>query len=107
MNENEFKNDRGKEVVTRLASQFIQKESNSQSMITVTNVSVSSDFKSAVIMISVLPEHKQEAALDFLKRNRKEFKDFVKQNSRLGRIPHFDFAIDMGEKSRQRIEEIL
>lgn len=103
----DHKNDRGKEVVRQAASEFIQKETNGQSLITVTNISSNKDFKKATVFVTVFPEHKEEAALDFLKRQRREFKDYIKKNTKLSRIPHFDFAIDLGDKSRQRVEELI
>ena len=41
----------------------------------------------------------------FLKRKRSDFRDFVKDNARLARIPFFDFEIDKGEKNRRQVEE--
>lgn len=102
-----FKNNRAEEIIMRKASEFIQRESNKQSLVTVTNISTSKDFKNSTIFVTVFPEHKQEAALDFLKRQRKTFKGFIKSETRLNRIPQFDFQIDFGEKSRQRVDELL
>ena len=90
-----------------MAGEFIQSESNYQSLITVTDVVVTDDFQKATIFVTVLPEQKQNAAIDFLKRQRKEFKSFIKKKSRMSRIPQFDFAVDFGEKHRQRIDEII
>lgn len=100
--ENKFK-----EAIWHAASDFIQIESNYQSLITVTDVAVSKDFQKATIFVTVFPEQKQNAGIDFLKRQRREFKQFIKNKTRLGRIPQFDFQIDLGEKSRQRIDEII
>lgn len=105
--ETNHKDERAKEIMHRLASDFIAGESNNQSLITVTNIDFNRDMSKVMILFTVFPEHKQDAALDFLKRQRSEFRDYIKQNSRLARIPHVDFDIDLGEKSRQRIEEIL
>jgi ribosome-binding factor A len=101
-----YRDEKIADVIRAAASEYIQRESNKQSMITVTNVMLSKDFKKVTIFVTVLPEHKEDAVIDFLKRNRPEFKSFIKANSRLTRIPMFDFAIDAGEKSRQRIDEI-
>ncbi len=101
------KENKFKEIIWRVASEFIQSESNYQSMITVTDVAVSKDFQKSTIFVTVFPEHKEEAGIDFLKRQRKNFKEFIKRKTRLSRIPQFDFQIDLGEKSRQRIDEIL
>ena len=102
-----FKNRKAEKIILKKASEFIQKESNRQSLITVTNISTSKDFQNATIFVTVFPEHKEEAGIDFLKRNQKEFKNYIKKETRLNKIPHFEFQIDSGEKSRQRIEELL
>lgn len=76
-------------------------------MITVTRVEAAERSNLVTIYFTVLPEDKEEAAIDFLKRNRSDFRAYVKYNARLMRIPFFDFAIDKGEKARQKIEEGL
>jgi ribosome-binding factor A len=107
MDDNNFRDDRAKKILIKLATDFIKTESNNQSMITITNLSASNDFSKVTYFISVFPSQKEAAAVDFLKRQRSDFRDYVKSNSRLARIPRFDFEIDLGEKARQRIEEIL
>ena len=92
--------------IKELAAKFMQKESNGQSLITITNSQVSKDGKYVTILFTVLPEDKESDALDFTKRKRSEFRDFVKSELRLGRIPTFDFEIDYGEKHRQKIDKI-
>jgi ribosome-binding factor A len=94
------------ELLKHLASQFLELESNGSSLVTVTDAKVSDDYKTATIFFTVFPDNKEKAVLDFVKRKRTEFKHFVKTESKLGRIPFFDFAIDEGEKNRQKIDEI-
>jgi ribosome-binding factor A len=102
----DFHEEKTKDQLQQLASKFVEKESNRNSLITVTNVQLTKDFKKAIIFVTVFPDKEEETALHFLKRQRSEFKHYVKQNSRLRRIPFIDFIIDGGEKSRQRIEEL-
>lgn len=102
-----FKQQKFKGVIAQLAGEFIQSESNHQSLITVTDILVTDDFQKATIFVTVLPEQKQDAALDFLKRQRKDFKKFIKKKSRMSRIPQFDFMLDAGEKHRQKIDELI
>lgn len=97
---------RQKELLSHLASEFIASESNRTSLITVTNTEVTKDFKKAIIFVTVYPQNQENAVMDFLKRQRSEFKQYVKKNSKIPRVPQFDFMIDSGEKSRQRIEEL-
>jgi ribosome-binding factor A len=94
------------EVIKESASKFIQYESNQTSLITVTNVTMSKDFKKCDIFVTVLPEDQEENVIVFLKRKRKLFKEYMKKSTRLNRIPFVNFEIDKGEKSRQRIDEI-
>lgn len=103
----DHKSDKFKEVMMRAASQFIQTESNHQSLITVTDVAVSKDFQKATIFVTVFPDHKQEAVIDFLQRQKREFKQFIMTHTKIGKIPMFDFAIDLGEKIRQKIDEAI
>ncbi|HVT75198.1 MAG TPA: ribosome-binding factor A [Candidatus Paceibacterota bacterium] len=99
--------DRLEELMKHLAAEFLSIYSNRTSMITVTRVEAAERSNLVTIYFTVLPEDKEEAAIDFLKRNRSDFRAYVKYNARLMRIPFFDFAIDKGEKARQKIEEGL
>lgn len=95
-----------KEAIRAAASKFIIRESNHQSLITITDIVVSSNGRVATILISVMPSHKEDAALDFLKRQRSELRNYLKDEIRTGMIGTIDFALDLGEKNRQRIDEI-
>lgn len=92
--------------IQRLASAFINLESNHQSLITVTRATLAPDGSQSTIYISVLPESTEEQALHFLRRKRSEFKQYVREHSRLRRIPFFEFQLDVGEKHRQRLDEL-
>ncbi len=98
------KDEKARNLIKELAAQFMQLESNYTSLITVTDVTLSDSGKQATIFFTVLPEEKEAAALDFAKRKRTDFREFIKNKSRLNRIPFFDFLIDIGEKNRQRID---
>ena len=100
------KDDRFREIIRELAATFFLRESNRTSLITVTDVEVKDRGAQATILITVMPEDKEEAALDFARRQLADLRDYVKANSRLMRIPFFDLRIDVGEKNRQRIDEI-
>lgn len=86
---------------------FIKLESNGTSLVTVTDIDVKNRGKNASIFFTVLPEDKEGVVLDFLKRKRAEFREFIKENSRLGIIPFIDFEIDYGEKNRQNVDRLL
>ena len=92
--------------IMKLAATFIEREGDKTSLITVTRVTISPDLKQSTIYISVLPDSKQEAALNFCKRKMTDFKRYVMEKMRIRAIPFFDVAIDYGEKNRQIIEDI-
>ena len=94
-------------IIRDLAAKFLHTENNGSSLITVTDVELSKDAKYATILFTVFPDSHQRTALEFAKRKRSEFKQYVRENSTLGRIPFFDFAIDFGEKNRQKIDNLL
>ncbi len=88
------------------AADFLNKESNRTSLITVTGANISKDFSNATVFFTVFPDDQQEQVLHFTRRKRSDFKEYLKSHLRLGRIPFVDFKIDEGEKHRQRIDEI-
>ena len=96
-----------KEILHNLGAQFLLLHGNKSSLITVTSVEMSKDEKNATIFFTVFPEDFEKTALLFAKRKRSEFKKFVKENSKLGQIPQMDFEIDLGEKNRQKIDNLL
>lgn len=102
----DFKHEKVEHLIQKLASEFIERESNRNSLITVTRVYVPSDLKNAIIMFTVLPDGQEANALNFLKRSRGEFKEYFKKHAKAGRIPFFDFQLDKGEKIAQRIREL-
>ena len=101
------RDDRIKEILRDLGARFLLLNGNGSSLITVTNVELTSNGKNATIFFTVFPIEYEKTALEFAKRKRSEFKEFVKDNSKLGRIPQLDFEIDSGEKNRQKIDNLL
>lgn len=106
MESNKIKDGRTQEIIRDLASMFLARESNGTSLITITKVNFNFGENKAVIFFTVLPEEMEEQALAFAKRKRSEFREYVKMKSKIPRLPNFDFNIDLGEKNRQKIEEI-
>lgn len=94
------------ETIAHLAGDFLARESSGQSLVTVTRAEVSHDLKTVTVYFSVLPEKYEESALNFAKRKRADFREYLKEHSVLRYLPTIDFALDMGEKNRQRIEEL-
>jgi ribosome-binding factor A len=100
----DIKEERVKEIIRHKASEFLERESTNNALITVTNVELMDSGKKALISFTVFPEDKENGALDFAKRKRADFRDVLKQETKLFRLPFVDFKIDLGEKNRQRID---
>lgn len=101
-----FREEKTEEMIRHLAAEFLQRESNRTSIVTVTGVHVTDKFAKAIIYLSVFPESKQKEAVEFANRNHREFREVLKKRTRFQRLPQVLFEIDYGEKNRQRIDEI-
>ncbi len=89
-----------------VAAEFLMRESNRQSLITVTEARVDEKGQRALIFITVLPDSAEAQALEFANRNKREFGQFLLKRVRGMRIPQVEFIIDKGEKMRQRLDEL-
>ena len=101
------RNDKVANLIKELGAQFLERESNNTSLITVTSSTVSPDLKRGTIFITVLPDEKETVALEFVKRKRGELREYLKKNIKIKIIPFIDIEIDRGEKNRQKIDELL
>ncbi len=90
-----------------LSAEFLERTSDKTSLITVTSASCSPDLKQATVFITVFPTSKEKQALEFAKRQRGELRRFIGKNMATKNIPFIDIAIDLGEKHRQKIDELL
>lgn len=93
--------------IKELAAEFLGRENNRTSLITVTSCNTSPDLRKATVFITVLPDAKETSALEFAKRKRKEIREFIKEKMKIKIIPFLDIQIDQGEKNRQKIDELL
>lgn len=93
--------------IRELAATFIEREAGNTSLITVTRVILEARGRNAKIMISVLPQDKENAAFGFIKRNLGDMRKFIKNELSINPIPYLDVEIDEGEKNRQRIDQLL
>ena len=103
----EFRNEKIGNNIRELSALWIERESEKTSMITVTRVEMTPDNKSAKIMISVLPQEKENAAYGFVRRNLGDLRKYITKNLRINPIPFLEVEIDEGEKNRQKIDELL
>lgn len=93
--------------VLHLVQDFFQRESSGLSMITVTRVDISANMEHGIVYITVLPESKEEAAINFAKRMRTDMRKYVMKRLPVKVIPFFEVEIDYGEKNRQHIDALL
>ena len=94
------------ELLKRLAAEFIEREYNSPSLVTVTGANISTNQKNVDILYTVLPDKDEGVVKKFLDLNNNNFIEFIDSHARIGRMPSIRFLLDIGEKNRQRIEEI-
>lgn len=76
------------------------------SLITVTHAAIAPDLKRVTVFVSILPKSREEEMLVSLKRLRTDFHDYLKEKTVLRNVPTVDFALDIGEENRQRIDEL-
>jgi ribosome-binding factor A len=89
------------------AAHFVSRESNRRSLITITRTDLSQKLDRVTFYVHILPEDAEGAALGFLLRNRGECRAHLKKHVPMKKVPHVEFAIDEGEKHRQKLDELL
>lgn len=102
----EIKREKIGEVIHRLAAEFARDNSTGTSLLTITRVEIAEAGKTGKVFFTTLPEHEEDTALKFLMRKLPEFQRYVRDKSRIGRVPHLTFMIDYGERNRQRLDEL-
>lgn len=90
-----------------MAAEFFNRESSTQSMITITDATISPDFKRATIYLTTIPTSEQERALEFAKRKRTELREYMGIRAKMRMLPTLEIKLDEGERHRQRIDELL
>jgi len=101
-----MRDERMKESVREIAAEFLAREANRTSLVTVTRVELTEDGRSGTIFMTVYPNSAEEQVVKFANRNRPEFSQFFEKRVRGRRAPRIEFAIDNGEKNRQRLDEL-
>ncbi len=102
-----FKDEKASSLLGKFAAEYFLVESNKDSLLTVTKAEILNKGKQAIIFFTVLPVEKEGATLQFAKRRRNDFRQFVMGKKSFGYVPRIDFCIDLGEHNRQRIDELL
>ncbi len=103
---NKFKDQKSISLISRFAAEYFSMESNQDSLITVTKTEIFNRGRRATIFFTALPIEKEGAALEFAKRRRQDFRQFVMSKKSFGFTPKIDFCLDEGEHNRQRIDEL-
>ena len=104
----EKKDNRISALYMSLAAEFLEKESVGLGLLTVTGINISRDRKNITILFTVFPDKYQEQAINFTRRKRSEFREYVKSKTKhMAFCGTFDFAIDLGEKNRQKIDNLV
>ncbi len=80
-----------------LAAEYFNRETNRQSLITVTSVTLKDEGRTAIIAISVLPDDKAAAALDFAHRQLSGLRGYMMENLRARHIPWLEVVLS-GQK---------
>lgn len=88
-------------------AEFIERESNAQSLVTVTRSLISPDLHTVTVYISVFPADHEQNVLDFLNRRKWDARDFIKKRVVTRVVPMVQFVIDYGEKNRQHVDQLL
>jgi ribosome-binding factor A len=102
----DFRNEKMTAALRDVAAEFLVREANRNTLITVTAAALSEDHKRGVIYITVFPDSGEAAALAFANRHVWEFGEFFRKRVSGMTVPHIEFQIDKGEKNRQRLDEL-
>lgn len=95
------------EAITKEAAVFFERQGNRNSLITITRTLLSRKGNHATLFISVFPEDKEKAALDFINRNLGELRTELKKRIRTRMIPTLRAEPDHGEQQRDAINRLL
>lgn len=101
------RNEKIEEQIKEISARVIERESNKTALITVNRVELFERGRKATLYISVMPETGEDSALNFLKRKRIDIREEVKKGLNIRTIPFLDVEIDIGEKARRHIDELL
>ena len=100
------KTEKLREALRHSAAEFMAEVSNRTSLITVTNIHLTPKADRATILITVFPDEKEKEALEFCSRQGGALRDYIGKHVSLQRLPYISFALDVGERNRQKIDEL-
>lgn len=102
-----YKDEKYASLLSKFAAEYLNQESSGNSLITITRTDILDRGKRALIYFTALPAEKEKGALEFAKRRKNDFRQFVMSKKSFGFAPRVDFCIDLGEHNRQRIDELI
>jgi len=102
-----YKDEKTASLISKFAAEYFLVESNKDSLMTITKTDILDKGKRALVFFTALPREKEKEALEFAKRRRQDFRQFVMNKKSFGFTPKIDLCIDEGEHNRQRIDELL
>jgi len=76
-------------------------------LVTITDIDTLPDLKHSKVKISVLPQEKNELALEVINKNIFQIQQKLNKRLHMKSIPRIKFEIDQAEIKAQRIEELL
>lgn len=92
-------------LIRNLAAEFLSRELDRKTLVSVTKIETSSDLKNAVVFIIVFPEKEEEKILEKIRPG--EFRNFVKENMKTKFLPAFEFRIDESLKKERKMDELI
>ena len=98
--------DRLTELIAHEAASWVLREAGGQSMITVTRALLASHGDRARVFVSIFPPDQTSAALSFLKRSARDFRDHLATHARIRPLPVIEFVLDEGELYRQHLDQL-
>ncbi len=93
-------------LLREIAARFFSREAGLRSLITVTDATISPDFKRATIYITTFPTSEEEKAVDFAKRKRTDLREYIAKYGKLRTLPVLEIKLDEGERNRQKIDAL-
>ncbi|MEX2369197.1 MAG: 30S ribosome-binding factor RbfA [Candidatus Paceibacterota bacterium] len=95
------------EAIRNQAGRFFTTEQPTGTLITVTEVSMSSDLHYAEIYLSILPTDKKEFAMKKAQESLPGLRRQIGNNLKLRRVPELRLDYDNRYEARQRVEKVL
>lgn len=93
-------------LILATAADWITRNSNRNSLITLTRSDMTTDGKKMLIFYTVIPESQERPAHEFLTRHGDDIRNYVKK--KMKREPAwFRFILDTGERNRERVSDLL